>query len=367
MNRFYVYMIYKTDNTPIYVGKGTGTRAYNSFRRSDNKAVRACTTKDRFEIVRDNLTESEAFKFEVELIQRYGRRSEGTGVLYNLTPGGDGVSGHVYSESEIVKRYPNRRPVHVEHVHTGELQSFISLGAAARGLSVFEDKPITSTGVHELVHGKVKVLRGKWKMVGADVVYDHSVKERAIGLKDITTGEIFHFKSASAASRYTGVSKDLLCSLRKGRFMVTGKRWSLADTSDVDIESRFKNKIINYKNTKETVVFDTHTNEVLTFRTRREAALSLGCSRGDVGLLVSGVIKSTGRGRYTLPGNVDRVACRHISILDTSTNTVTVYYSGCEASKAIQMHESSISALACGRVHTLKRGRYKLSTESVNV
>jgi len=41
----------------------------------------------------ENLTEQEALDLEMELIALYGRRSNGTGILCNLTDGGEGPSG----------------------------------------------------------------------------------------------------------------------------------------------------------------------------------------------------------------------------------------------------------------------------------
>jgi hypothetical protein len=59
------------------------------------------------EIMFDNLTEQEAKELEIVMIAKYGRINLGTGCLANLTNGGEGTSGYIYSEEqrrEISKR-----------------------------------------------------------------------------------------------------------------------------------------------------------------------------------------------------------------------------------------------------------------------
>lgn len=98
-NIFYVYVHRKlTNNHIFYVGKGCGYRSHDKTGRNDywNKII----NKHGFsvEIVLKNLTESQAFNLEIELIKFYGRDR-----LCNLTDGGEGVSGAVFSESRILK------------------------------------------------------------------------------------------------------------------------------------------------------------------------------------------------------------------------------------------------------------------------
>ena len=49
-------------------------------------------------MIAENLSEQAAFDLEIELIAKYGRKDLGTGILRNLTDGGDGASGYRYTE-----------------------------------------------------------------------------------------------------------------------------------------------------------------------------------------------------------------------------------------------------------------------------
>jgi hypothetical protein len=99
MKNYYVYQYLRADNTPYYVGKGTGNRAYLNG-RSTPKPPQV----ERIQIVKDNLTEDEAFALECKLIAKYGRKDIGTGILRNLTAGGEGVSGRIATLESIEKR-----------------------------------------------------------------------------------------------------------------------------------------------------------------------------------------------------------------------------------------------------------------------
>ena len=87
-NIFYTYAyLRKDDRTPYYIGKGCGKRAYDS---SHN--VKVPDDKDRIIFLKQNLTEEEAFNHEKYMIAVLGRKDLGTGILRNMSDGGEGHS-----------------------------------------------------------------------------------------------------------------------------------------------------------------------------------------------------------------------------------------------------------------------------------
>jgi hypothetical protein len=101
---FYVYVFLRAKDsehgkkgTPYYVGKGHGNRAF-SFQR---KGAPRPQDDSYIAFIQEGLTEQEALSLERYCISLYGRIDIGTGILRNLTDGGDGVCGLVFSEDTI--------------------------------------------------------------------------------------------------------------------------------------------------------------------------------------------------------------------------------------------------------------------------
>ena len=91
---FYVYVHRRaTDGSVFYVGKGHGRRAYEKGHRNPHWNRTVAKHGYTIEIVKDGMEENEAFKHEIELIAEYGRKN-----LCNMTDGGDGFSGGVWTE-----------------------------------------------------------------------------------------------------------------------------------------------------------------------------------------------------------------------------------------------------------------------------
>jgi len=105
-NFYYVYAL-KDPRTspakPFYIGKGTGSRAYDHLVKPDRtrKYKRIMEIKDSgyqplIDILVEDLTESQALRLEAELISAFGTEETG-GLLTNaVVPGGVGIKKRKY-------------------------------------------------------------------------------------------------------------------------------------------------------------------------------------------------------------------------------------------------------------------------------
>lgn len=94
MDNFVVYAYCREDGTFYYIGKGRPRRPYGKRK----EGIKPPTDKNRILVLHTGLSEQTAFDFEEKLILFYGRKDLGTGLLRNMTNGGDGVSGWIPDE-----------------------------------------------------------------------------------------------------------------------------------------------------------------------------------------------------------------------------------------------------------------------------
>ena len=101
-DKHYVYSYLREDGTPYYIGKGKGNRAWKSHTRINGTEL---LPKDnsRIVILIENISEEVSTNMEIFLIGYYGRKDLGTGILRNMTDGGEGLSGHRQSEESRKK------------------------------------------------------------------------------------------------------------------------------------------------------------------------------------------------------------------------------------------------------------------------
>lgn len=109
---YYVYIYKHPDGTPYYIGKGCKNRYRKhlldakSNRNTNSFCVRTTIKiiksgkEPIIEILFKNLTNDDALKIEKELIKKYGRIDNKTGILTNLSDGGETYPTNISKKSK---------------------------------------------------------------------------------------------------------------------------------------------------------------------------------------------------------------------------------------------------------------------------
>lgn len=205
--KYYVYGHYIPESeTPFYIGKGHSKRAWDVRNRNFwwNNIVNKYGLEVK--VLYENLTEDEAFSIEKQLITEFGRRDKDSGCLVNLTDGGEGSSGLIYTE-EIKKA-----------IYNDKWRQGVLRGAEKRKNDpIWRENKIKSC--KELA--KRKDWREKMKQVSKDPV---RIEKQKISMdkykKEVTlispTGEIVHVRGIKEFARSHGLYPSTLCNVISG-------------------------------------------------------------------------------------------------------------------------------------------------------
>jgi hypothetical protein len=213
-NVYYTYAYLRVDGTPYYIGKGKGKRAWSRGGRS----IRPPKDTSRILVLKEGLTEQEAFKHEVYMIAVLGRKDLGTGILHNKTNGGEGVSG--YSHTDEAKK-------NIGKAQVGLLNTNYGNPGAARHITGLSGENSPNWGITRTKEFREKAREVKMgeknPMYGVKGENNHSSKK----VQCLTTGEIY--ASAAEASEKTGVCRMLIGKCCRGERKTTkGLEWGFA-------------------------------------------------------------------------------------------------------------------------------------------
>lgn len=117
--QFYAYIYFdprpEKNCEPIYVGKGHLARYVQHTIKSANIILERKIAKMKILGLQPHIeifnaeSEEHAFQMEIDFIAKFGRIDLGTGSLCNLTRGGDGVAGYVFTDKIRVKISESRK------------------------------------------------------------------------------------------------------------------------------------------------------------------------------------------------------------------------------------------------------------------
>lgn len=96
----FVYCYLRADGSPYYIG--IASNASRPFAKHECGVPRR--TPERVRLMRSGLTWAQAVEWEKRYIRRYGRKDIGTGILRNLTDGGEGALGLVIAPEVVARR-----------------------------------------------------------------------------------------------------------------------------------------------------------------------------------------------------------------------------------------------------------------------
>lgn len=155
MTIYYIYAYLRKDGTPYYIGKGSGDRAWVQHRvKSTNGYFKGIhlPPNNRIIILESNLTAVGAFALERRMIQWYGRKDNGTGILRNKTDGGEGLDGVIRTTEWKLNISKSSKGKAKSTSHKQNLSNALK-GNVPWNKGIFEKRKYRSnTTIHTFVH-----------------------------------------------------------------------------------------------------------------------------------------------------------------------------------------------------------------------
>lgn len=169
MSGFYVYQYlreraseYGPVGSPFYVGKGKGKRAH-----VQHTTVHIPQSKVNIVILASNLEEDEAFCMEKQLIAFYGRIDNKTGCLRNLTDGGEGLAGRIYTTETRAKIGKAHKGKHVSDETCAKISAKAKLRKHTAAQKAKISASLRTRVITQETRAKLSILGGKHRISDA--------------------------------------------------------------------------------------------------------------------------------------------------------------------------------------------------------
>ena len=176
-------------NQPFYIGIGNEkSRAYDKKSRT-NWWKNIAKKGYEVEILFEDIDFEEAIKKEIEFVALYGRKNNKTGILVNLTDGGQGTIGYKHTEESIEKC----RTAAKNQVRT--LESRLKIGLASKGE---KNGCYGRTGEKHPMFGKPGYWKDKASPKREKIEYEGTV-----------------YESKTALAKHLNISKSLVTKMVK--------------------------------------------------------------------------------------------------------------------------------------------------------
>lgn len=230
-NIFYVYLLRRPDKIwadgkaqPFYVGKGSGNRVRvhlwrkgcNPYKENVVQKIIAMGMEVISEKVYEDLSEEEAFEKERELIKFYGRENNGTGILCNMTDGGEGTSGWELSDEtkdKMSNSHLGDKNINYGKPRSDSVKNKISLATTGRKLPKETlDKLIGRKLTDE--HKKNISLAGTGRKQTEEAKEKVAASKRGISRSEETKKKI---SINSIGKRHTEETKQLMSEIHTGK------------------------------------------------------------------------------------------------------------------------------------------------------